>query len=184
MKKVIHVVCVSAVAVALVACGGTTSSDPAAQTQVQAATSEGSGSADGRRPLRRPPGPPPEAFEACVAKAAGDACTVAVGDKTLTGKCVAPPPPPPEGSPAIPDGRLACRPDDLPAPPPESRRGGSGERPPGPPPVEVFAACDGKAAGDACVVTLADGAVDGTCRPPPGATETRLGCAPSRPPPK
>lgn len=179
MKSVTSLMSLSAVVAALAACGGTASSDPATQTQAQAASTEGAGGADPKRPPRHPHGPPPEAFEACQSKAAGDACTVVFGGETLEGKC-APPPAPPDASPEAADGRLACRPDRL----PEPRRGGPGGRPPGPPPAEVFAACDGKATDAACAVTLGDRTLDGTCQgPPPGVDETRLGCAPSRPPP-
>lgn len=52
--------------------------------------------------------------------------------------------------------------------------------PPGPPP-EAFTACDGKAAGDACSVSLHGTEVAGTCSTPPG--NQALACRPNRPPP-
>lgn len=60
---------------------------------------------------RRPHGPPPEAIAACTDKAAGAACSVTFGDRTLTGTCAAPP----DG------GTLACRPDGPPPGPPPGR---------------------------------------------------------------
>lgn len=62
--------------------------------------------------------PPPEAFDACNGKSAGDACTVKHGDRESNGSCTSPPP----GSE---DSRLSCRP----AAPPD----GSGGPPPGGP---------------------------------------------------
>jgi hypothetical protein len=60
----------------------------------------------------RPPGggPPAEAFEACVGKSRGDACTVTFGDRTMKGTCEAPPP-------DVKDTRLSCRPSEMPRPP-------------------------------------------------------------------
>lgn len=55
-------------------------------------------------------GPPPipeEAFAACEAKAAGDACSVKIFDRELKGTCIKEP----SGA------RLVCLPDDLPPPP-------------------------------------------------------------------
>ncbi len=63
-----------------------------------------------------PPPPPPEAFDACNGKTADAACTVALPDRTLDGKCVLPPPDANEK-------RLVCAPPHPPGPPP------------GPPPV-------------------------------------------------
>lgn len=60
--------------------------------------------------------------------------------------------------------------------------------PPGPPPhhgppPEAFTACEGKAANDACSVTLHGTAEAGTCvSPPPGVSDTRLACRPDRMP--
>ncbi|MBX3221462.1 MAG: hypothetical protein KF795_13150 [Labilithrix sp.] len=167
-----------AASVVLVGCGGTTTSDPATQTQAQSAT-EGNDGADGKRPPPRHHGPPPEAFAACEAKAAGDACTVTFERESLSGTCAAEPAPPHGGSAQADDARLVCRPDKMP------ERGGPGGRPPGPIPAEVFAACEGKAADAACSVTIGDRAIEGTCKaPPPGTNEARLGCAPARPPPR
>ncbi|MBS2011659.1 MAG: hypothetical protein JST00_02000 [Deltaproteobacteria bacterium] len=68
-------------------------------------------------PGGRPPHPPPpEAFDACNGKVVDASCTVALGDRSLDGKCVLPPP---EAN----EKRLVCAP---PHPP-----GGPG----GPPPV-------------------------------------------------
>ena len=66
-------------------------------------------------PARRPHGPPPAAFEACAQKAAGEACSVAMPDRTITGVCA-------EAS----DARLFCRPDHPPGPPPGD---GDGDQP-------------------------------------------------------
>ncbi len=49
------------------------------------------------------------------------------------------------------------------------------------PPPEAFAACDGKAKGDACTVQIHDETIAGTCDAPPDAT--RLACRPNGPPP-
>ncbi|MGZ3421614.1 MAG: hypothetical protein ACXWUG_28410 [Polyangiales bacterium] len=57
----------------------------------------------------KPPPPPPEAFIACEGKASGDACTVHVHDKDITGRCSSSPD----------DSRLFCRPDGPPPPPPQ-----------------------------------------------------------------
>jgi hypothetical protein len=81
-------------------------------------------------------GPPPQAFDACKAKKADDACEVSFRERKLTGKCT-----------ATPEGPLVCRPD----------------RPMGPPP-ELLAACESKKEGDACKATLPDRAVDGQCQ--------------------
>jgi hypothetical protein len=175
MKNVL-IALLGTAAVGLGACG-TASSEPATQTQAQsAATTADDGAPGGKRPHQHP-GPPPAAFEACVSKAVGDACTVTFGDESLAGKCVAPPS-------GAPDARIVCRPDKMPEHKPG--HGGPGGHGPGghAPPPEVFAACDGKAADTACSVTLGDRTLEGTCKaPPPGVNETRLGCAPSRPPP-
>lgn len=56
-------------------------------------------------------GPPPEAYDACTQKKAGDGCQVTHHDHTVTGTCA-----------DAPDGRLACKPDHP---------------PPGPPPAQV-----------------------------------------------
>lgn len=159
---------------ALAACTGqVASSDPQTQTQAQS-TAATDGGADGKRPAHHH-GPPPAAFEACVSKAAGDTCSVKLHDETLAGKCVTPPA-------GAPDTRLVCRPDKMPeGHGPGGPGGPNGVHPHGPPPPEVFTACEGKAADAACTVQLGDRALEGTCRTPPaGVSETRLGCAPSR----
>ena len=99
-------------------------------------------------------------------------CTVTFGKESLAGKCVTPPA-------DAPDTRLVCRPDKMPEGHGPGGHRGHGGRPHGPPPEEVFVACDGKAAGAACSVKIGDHTLDGTCKaPPPGVNETRLGCAP------
>ncbi len=61
------------------------------------------------RPDQPPPPPPPpaEAIAACAKAAEGDACSFALGDRTITGTCA-------RGPDA--DKPLACRPDRLPPP--------------------------------------------------------------------
>jgi hypothetical protein len=49
------------------------------------------------------------------------------------------------------------------------------------PPPEAFAACDGKAKGDACSVQIHDETIAGTCDAPPEASH--LACRPNGPPP-
>lgn len=99
--------------------------------------------------------PPPASYEACQAKAAGDACTLTFGEKSIGGKCVTPPA-------GAPDARAFC----MPVPPPA-----------------VYDACTSKAAGDACSVTMGDKTWSGKCSaPPPEAVakgaDARLGCRP------
>jgi hypothetical protein len=55
--------------------------------------------------------------------------------------------------------------------------------PPGAPPLppEAYAACDSKADGDACTVTIRDHQIDGVCRPAP--SDKRLFCLPKGLPP-
>jgi hypothetical protein len=99
--------------------------------------------------------PPPAAFEACAKLAAGDTCSVAIHDHTITGVCS-----------TAPDSMaLFCRPD----------------HPPGPPPA-ALAACNGKAAGDACAISHDGREIAGSCdRGPSG--DGALACHPSGPPP-
>ncbi len=67
------------------------------------------GLAQGEDSNRPPPRePPPEAFQACQDKAAGDACTVKLPDLTLDGKCVK----------SQQDERVFCMPSQMPPPPP------------------------------------------------------------------
>ncbi|MGA2447835.1 MAG: hypothetical protein ABTD50_04080 [Polyangiaceae bacterium] len=54
------------------------------------------------------------------------------------------------------------------------------QHPHGPPP-EAYAACDSKAAGDACTMSMHGETVDGTCNMFP--SDTRLSCRPNHPPP-
>jgi hypothetical protein len=102
-------------------------------------------------PGGRPHGPPPAAFEACKGKSAGDACEVTfstpTGDEhTVKGTCA-----------ALPDARLACRPE---------------------PPPQALQACDGKHEGDACSFTMGEHTVDGQCHQGPRGN---LACRPARP---
>lgn len=124
-------------------------------------------------PPRRLHGPPPEAFDACQAKAVGAACTVTFGPKSVAGTCTAAPP-------GIDDTRAACRPNDMPPPP----DGGRGHLFHGPPP-EAFTACEGKTAGATCTVAFDAHTLDGTCLAPPpharDAGESCLACAPPHP---
>ena len=109
--------------------------------------------------------PPPAAFDACKGKAVDEACTVQLNDREITGKCAAPPPGSSQSAPA-------CRPE-----------GGAHHRGHhGPPPETVFAACDGKTAGDACSVAFERGTVQGSCMAPKHDAGTeRLLCAPAHP---
>jgi|WetSurMetagenome_2_1015567.scaffolds.fasta_scaffold241241_2 hypothetical protein len=76
----------------------------------------------------RRPGPPPEAYSACLGKKAGETSKfVDPRGETLTGSCEQ------EGE------RLVLRPD--------RNKGQTGDRHPGPPP-EAYAACQGKKAGE------------------------------------
>ena len=55
----------------------------------------------------------------------------------------------------------------------------------GGPPQEAFAACSGKSQGDSCSVKFGDREMSGTCElPPPSASDSRLACKPSGPPPR
>ncbi len=80
--------------------------------------------------------PPQAAFDACQSKASGDACQVALPDRTADGTCA-----------ATPEGPLACRP----------------AHPAGPPP-EMTQACSGKADGDTCTFKHHDTQEQGVCR--------------------
>jgi hypothetical protein len=165
MRDVITVLAAGLAMAALPACEGSSqaaASDPATQTtqsQIQAQSAATNSAPNGDAPPGH--GPPPEAFDACQSKSVGDVCSVKFGDKDISGKCVSPPA-------GASDTRIVCRPDNMPDRPP-----------PGPPPQEAFAACDGKATDAACTMTLGDKTLDGTCRPPPpGVSETRLACVP------
>lgn len=106
---------------------------------------------DGRGPGRRGP-PPPEAFAACKAKKAGDACEVALPDRKINGKC----------SPGREDEtKLVCRPERM-----------------GPPP-QAFEACAAKKADDACEVTFGERKMAGKCR---AGDDGKLACRPDRGP--
>jgi hypothetical protein len=105
----------------------------------------------------RPPHrqPPKEAFEACSQRKAGDACSVTLGSRTITGVCANGP----DGN-----GPLACKPD----------------RPPGPPP-EAIDACTNHAEGDACSVSHGDHTITGVCAKGPDGNGP-LACKPDQPP--
>lgn len=97
--------------------------------------------------------PPPEAFTACEAKKAADACSVALRDRAISGVCT-----------ADAASKLFCRPE---RPPHGEHRG---------PPPEAFAACAGKADSAACTVTTPDGSArGGTCKTGP---DDKVACAP------
>ncbi len=87
------------------------------------------------RPHRQPP---PEAYTACSAKKANDACSVQLRDRAVEGTCK-----------ADAQEQLFCRPLHPP------HRG---------PPPEAFAACESKKAGDACTAQTPDGEKAGVCR--------------------
>lgn len=61
--------------------------------------------------LAEPPPLPAEAFTACESKAEGDACSVTMGDRTITGTCATHPK----------ETKLHCRPSGPPPGPPPSR---------------------------------------------------------------
>jgi hypothetical protein len=101
------------------------------------------------------PRPPQAAFDACAKAKAGDACSVALPDRTIAGVCA-----------ALPDTQaLVCRPD----------------HPPGPPP-EAVEACNGRGAGDACTIMHGDRSLAGTCEHGPDGGGP-LACRPDRAPP-
>lgn len=137
---------------------GSSSQEPPPNTTAQA-ESTGAG---GHHHL-----PPPEAFDACKGKVIDDACSVQMADREITGKCASPPPGSAQTTPA-------CRPEGG-----ARHRGGHH----GPPPEKVFAACDGKAAGDECSVEFEKGALKGACLAPrhADAGAERLLCAPAHP---
>jgi hypothetical protein len=66
-----------------------------------------------------PPPLPPEAYSACASKSAGDACVVQLRDRTLAGMCAA----------DRTDGRLFCRLESPPEPPPMGDDDGGWRRP-------------------------------------------------------
>lgn len=111
---------------------------------------------------RPPPRQPPQAaFDACARAKRGDACTVALGDRSIDGTCE-----------QFPDtAALACRPLHPPDPP----------DPPGPPP-EAVAACRSAKEGDACSFTLGDRSLSGACVRGPDAAMP-LACRPAGAPP-
>ena len=132
----------------LAGCGSGTSATPPATPTAQAEgdlSATGDVASDGKRHHRPPP---PAAFDACKDKAVGAECTATLRDREIHGKCETPPAGSPQSGPA-------CRPE-----------GGARGRHHGPPPEKVFAACDGKVAGDACSVEHERGAVQGSCMAP------------------
>jgi hypothetical protein len=101
--------------VVIAGCAGSTEDSTASLTSAvsAAASSSGSDDANDEHGGGRHRGPPPEAFAACEGKAAGDACTIAHDDQSITGTCLSPPA-------EAPDTRIVCRPDHMPegGPPP------------------------------------------------------------------
>lgn len=139
-------------------CGGSQETPPNTSAQAETARSP-----DGHHHHM----PPPEAFEACKGKAIDEACNVQLHDREIVGKCAAPPPGAAQSTPA-------CRPEGG----PRHRKHH------GPPPEIVFAACNGKSAGDACSVAFERGTVSGSCMAPRHAQDAgveRLLCAPAHP---
>lgn len=100
-------------------------------------------------------GPPPEMLDACNGSAAGDSCTVTLKGHAIDGTCRAGP---------TAEAPLACFPK---GPPPGV-------------PAEAVDACNGRAAGDSCSVTLSDRAIEGTCRSDPHR-DGSLVCLPAKP---
>lgn len=106
-------------------------------------------------------GPPPEAFAACKSMSEGATCTVMLEEHSIEGVCHGGPNGEPE---------LACVPSFPPGPP-------------GGPPKEALAACEGLAAGAECKVELEARSIAGQCRKGP-EDKGALACAPNdRPPP-
>jgi hypothetical protein len=119
------------------------------------------------RPLGPHPGmhhgPPPEALAACQELAVDAACSVKLGERTITGKCM-------QGPGA--DHPLACRPDRPLGPHPGMHHG---------PPPEALAACQELAVDAACSVKLGERTIPGTCRPGP-RPDLPAACVPAGPP--
>jgi hypothetical protein len=157
-------IAVPSAVLALAGCSQHAQESSTTQSQPLSAPTASAAKPPPRGPRHRPP---QAAFDACASKAIDDACSVAIGDRTIAGTCVSPPP-------GAPDTAAFCRPSGPPPHPPH-----------GPPPPEALTACDGKTADASCTVALPDGrALEGTCRtPPPDSGETRLACAPAHPPP-
>jgi hypothetical protein len=112
---------------------------------------DGKGKGHGRK------GPRPESFAACEDKAVGDACSFESPRGDLEGVCAT--------------GRsekLHCRPNDM-------KGHGKGHGRKGPP-AESFAACEDKAAGDACSFESPRGELEGICAT--GRSDT-LHCRPN-----
>jgi hypothetical protein len=139
----------------LAGCASSSQPPPGTEAQARSAAPAESG---GRRH-----GPPPAAFDACKGKPVGEACTVQWHDGEIHGKCETPPP-------GAPQSGSVCRPE------------GKHPHHHGPPPEKVFAACDGKGAGDACSVAFERGTVEGSCMAPRWVDggAGRLLCAPAR----
>jgi len=91
---------------------------------------------------------PPEAYQECESKKAGDVCVAHMHGGDVNGTC----------APDRDGGKLFCRPSSPPPPPPEA-----------------FDACSGKKESDECTVTFGSDAVKGTCRTMP---DGRVACAP------
>lgn len=105
-------------------------------------------------------GPPPESLQACASSTASEACSFTIDGRTVSGTCFAPP---------HLEGKLACRPNEMPGPGMGMHRG---------PPPEAVQACASLAADAACSFTLDGRAVTGTCFAPPHLQGT-LVCHPA-----
>lgn len=86
--------------------------------------------------------------EACSGKAAGDACTIAFGNRSVDGTC------------ADRDGNVTCQPADGSLPQGPGIPGGRSEA--------FIQACSGKGTGDLCTLTMRNQTMDGTCADRPG----------------
>lgn len=148
---------VAVAAVALVACGGPSTSDGPTTIVSSAPSSTEDGTvstsnliaADDPGAADAWPGPPEEALAACDGLAAEATCsfTSPRDGSAVDGTCHA------RRDDA---SQLVCRPNDWP------RRGERGEGPGGPP-EEALSACDGIETGTACSFEAPFGTVNGTC---------------------
>lgn len=150
-----------------------------------AAAERGQKQAERHRLQAPPPGPPPEAVEACVDQSEGAECRVEIPAREVVGSCAK--------SPQA-DLPLACLPDDMPAPPPPAddlsqagdemaQPGMMPPPPPGPapvPPPEAVAACKEQREGDGCLIELTARAYSGRCAAGP-QPEQPMACMPDPP---
>lgn len=111
--------------------------------------------------------PPQEAIDACASLAAGDACSFALGGRTVAGTCR-----------LGPDGlKSACAPSDSPPPPPKDQGA------PKPPPQAALDACASLSADAPCSVVLDGHTISGRCvAGPQGAAAACLPPPPCMPP--